>query len=338
MSLCPQCLCGEFFRLDANFGAGLCGLMMITQDPQIQTAYDEWTAFLDTVELFQPENGGGLSGAGSPPGLIFPSTAECFEVPLLVIPTTICGLGRNVLSNNYPTIGGLQDLIRSELLPRLDYAISRLTVVAQDQSYVFTVTPQMQGDPDEDALELDYTEICAGLVMLQGARAAADILVAYDFNFTSYESLGMLEAFEQTNSFLGLTSGGAANLVQAKSSLLSAINYLESGINFLMEEGDDQSNDIIKIGGDFDIDDLNEILDYADSARQALEGEWIVSGDWDDNSSTPDEELTIYIIGFFDGGIDNFKAMLPPYTVTVEWDTADWSYEYNYLRVLTCSD
>jgi len=42
-------------NLDANFGAGLTELLIITNDQQIQDAFDEWEAFLDTALIFEVE-------------------------------------------------------------------------------------------------------------------------------------------------------------------------------------------------------------------------------------------------------------------------------------------
>ena len=233
--LYSQALAQDASNLYANFGVGLCGLLMITQDAQIQAAWDEWYAFLDTTELFSPPGSSGLENSSLFPELGLPNSTSDLNIPLNAIIASIYGV-TNGLQSDVPTIAGVQSLFENELIPRLNDAISKLTVVAQDTTFIFEVTPQMQGDPYEDPLELDYTEICAGLAELYSIRALADIFIAYNLSFESYDSLGMLEAFAQSSNFLGLKSSGSQKLADASYCLDKAIDYVESGVNFLKLE------------------------------------------------------------------------------------------------------
>ena len=314
---------------DANFGAGLCGLMMITQDTEINQAWDEWSAFLDTTELFEPPGGAGLQGCQpSLPG--FPSFQELSNLPPAMVPAAIGGMVAMAASSP-PMFSDLQNLIENELLPRLQEAYNRLEVVDDDPAYVFTVTPQMQGDPEEDSVELDLTEIYAMEVSLLVADAFARILISYNVDFASYDSLGLLQAFQQnaSNSFLKLRSGGAGHLAMSKSNLITALNKAKTGISFLENETDYQGDDIIVIEPE-NQEDLDSIKASIDYALEALDGNWSYTTDWDNDPLTPEVEVTFNLASFFDNPISDFKALLPDYEVSIEVRPDDYWYEYHY--------
>lgn len=149
--------------------------------------------------------------------------------------------------------------------------------------------------------------------------------------------MGVIEIFDQNSSFFGLKSNGAGWLTQAQSKLLSASDWLDKGINFLKNESDNQSDDIIKINDTVDEADLDSILVYIDDFNQAITGEYSYTADWDDNWNTPDAELTFGLDNFFQGDFLGIKHYLPAYTVYAERDTIDWDYDYNYFSE-PCSD
>lgn len=327
-NLYVQALEKDGSNLDANFGAGLCGMLMLSQDSEFQGVWDEWMDFLLEED---PPSG---SSAGTLPELGFPYNGDNFNLPLGLVPGAVRSLA-SAADFEFPSIGRLQAMVRNSILTRLNYAVDRLRYVALYPDYEFIVTPMMQGDPNEDALEIDKTEVCAALVPLYLVRGFLNIMVAYDFDINPGDSADVLQSLEQSSGFLGLVSDGNTRLSTAKSSFLYAAEYLEEGINFLRNETDDQSNDVIKIDGDgLHEADLDSILEYLDDYRQALTGNYEFTADFDDDPGTPEQDLTVRLTAFFNGGIPNFKALLPTYTVEVEAESLWTWYDYHFEEVV----
>ena len=191
-----------------------------------------------------------------------------------------------------------------------------------------------------DPLEMDLTEIYALQVSLHMLKIVADMAVAYNLDFTGYDSLGIVDALNPGSGFLTVRNSGQS-LSDAKASLLSAIDKLESGISFLRNEADSQDDDIIKMDpGSQEDTDLDSILAYTDEAREFLTTGLTFSEDWDDNEDTPNEDLTIILGEYFDTPVQDLKSLLPDYTVTVGKDTSygDYNWFYGQSQVYTSVD
>jgi hypothetical protein len=311
-------------NLDANFGLALTNILMLTQDQELQKVWDDWDKYLQEYNPFEaPVSGSSASHLH----VGFPTSIRYFNIPGATLAKAIIGTQKMALVDA-PKLSSIQIILESKLLPKLNLASQALERVDDNQSYRFIVTPRMLGDPDEDQLEIDLTEIYALEVSVNVLRAMVGIAVAYNVDFVSYDSVGIYEAFRLGSSFMTLRNNGAY-LGQAKTSLLTAIDKLESGINFLRNERDSQSDDIIKIGSD-DVDnaDLDTIMAHINDARNVLTRNHTLTQDWDFNESTPDRALTINVGNFFDNPIADFKAKLPPYIVKVARDTIDYSYRF----------
>ena len=217
-----------------------------------------------------------------------------------------------------PLLEDIQIIIEQNLIPKLSIAIQALQIFDTNTDYTFTVTPKMQGDLDEDAVELDLTEIYMMEVGLNLLNSISNMIVAYSAGFTSFDSAAIKENLTQGSGFLALRTNGATNMAQAKSSLLEASAKLDDAIEFLRAETDDQNDDIIKIGTDeFHESDLDDITEENADFRTYLNQGWIMTEDWDDNFDTPDEPLTFAFGSLFDDPIEDFKELIPAYTVSV---------------------
>jgi hypothetical protein len=100
---------------------------------------------------------------------------------------------------------------------------------------------------------------------------------------------------------------------------LAAVDAVDAGIQFLLNETDSQDNDIIKTGPD-DIS-RNELIDFRvndlPKFRDVFSEEGLVlTEDWDDDSLTPDVELTINAHNFFSDPVTDWKRVLPPYAIS----------------------
>ena len=316
-------------NLDANFGAGLTEILIVTLDPDVNAVFDKWDRYLDTASFFQPKTAiyseKGFAKKIAQPG--FPTGKKDFIIPSNFLLSSIFGVFYTGLTNP-PQIHEVQDLIDSKLLPKVDYALVRLKKVASNPGYTFIITPKMQGDPEEDSLELDLTEIYLIITGLDLSKALCNIATSYNFDFPSYDSAGLAQVIPQNSDFLSLRPGGATKLASAKAAFLDACDNLEDAIHFLRNETDNQNNDVIKIGPD-DVTnkDLDSVLAYIPRVRNTLEISEDVTADFDDDGF--DETVAFAAGAFFDNPIQNLKRdLLPGYTTRVERDSSGWCYSY----------
>lgn len=311
-------------NLDVNFGLSLCNILMMTHDQQLIDAFDHWEEYLNETSPFEaPLSANSKSNLK----MGFPTSKDYFNIPGKTIANTVIGIHKMALVDP-PQLSTIQNILQNKMLPKLDFAINALDLIDNNPGFTFNITPRMQGDKNEDNLEIDLTEIYALEVSLNVLRAVVDITVSYDINFASYDSAGIILALSHGSDFLTLRNGGSY-LVEAQSSLLTAIDKLEDGIDFLRNETDLQDDDVIKISEE-DEAGLDSILAHTDEVREILQSPQVYTEDWDDDESTADEALTIDLSRFFQNPINDFKAKLPAYTVSVGRDTVDYDYYYTY--------
>jgi hypothetical protein len=313
----------------ANFGAGVLEVVMLTRNPQVQDFFDRLTAFLDSGSYFEVSAGAAALGGKSlsvAPVLRF----RDFSMPVLT-PLTI---GRRLcgrLDENEPTVAELQSICLNYILPRITTAIQRLTIVAANETFTFMVTPRMQGDPDEDPVELDQTEIRLTVAALDGMAALLNQFCAYNLNFPSYDGAAMQQAFSQGSSFAALVSGGANRMATARQAWLDALDQLGSAIYFLEHETDDQSNDAIRIDPYDDLTqaDLDSVMHYLPLIRQCLTSSQTFALDTDNDPWTPPENIEISLAALFNDPITDFKDLFPTYTVSLDTQEVetDWVYD-----------
>lgn len=321
-------------NLDANFGAGLTEILMVTLDNSVNAVFDEWDAYIDTGSFFAPKSAihpeknfaRGIVKRG------FPTGKKDFLLPSNFLLSSISRIFYTALTDP-PQIHEIQNLIDDVLLPRVDYALERLRKVASDPDYTFIITPKMQGDVDEDPLELDMTEIYLIITGLDLLKSLCSMAIAYNFDFPSYDSAGLAQVIPQDSDFLSLRSGGDSKLASAKSAFLDACDNLENAINFLRSETDDQNDDIIKIDPDgVANEDLDSILAYIPRVKNTLLSSENITADFDGDGT--DETVAFSVGAFFDNPISNLKQdLLPGYTTRVERDSSGWWWDKEYFWV-----
>ncbi|KPL03464.1 MAG: hypothetical protein AMJ73_06965 [candidate division Zixibacteria bacterium SM1_73] len=330
-------------NLDAHFGAGLTEILIVTLDNSVNEVFDEWDTFLDTASLFEAKSAVNSEEkfAKKIVNRGFPTGKEDFLLPSNFLVSSIFSVFYTGLTNP-PQIHEIQDLIDNKLLPKVDYALVHLEKVASDTHYSFIITPEMQGDLEEDSLELDMTEIFLIITGLDLLKSFCSIAIAYNFDFPSYDSAGLAQVIPQNSDFLSMRSTGESKLASAKSAFLDACDDLENAVNFLRGETDNQNDDIIKIDSDgVADDDLDSILTYLPRIRNSFNTFEDVTADFDDDGE--DETVAIAVGAFFGNPINNLKQdLLPGYTTKVERDSTLWwhvepwhepQYGYEYFLV-----
>jgi hypothetical protein len=309
---------------DANFGLALTGIFMITQDQDIDDAFDEWTTYLQSNIPFDAP----LAKRRQP---TFPTSLNDFKIPINNLAKAITGTCKMAFLDA-PKLGSIQGLMESKLLPKINFACRALDRVDNNPGYVFTLTPKMQGDLMADPLQIDLTEIYALEVGVNLFAFLVNMGLSYNVDMNSYDSLGIIESLTPGSSFLTVRQSGLF-LTNAKNALLTAANKIIAGISFLRDETDDQSDDIIKVDPQ-DEADLDEIINSTNDFLDRMVNGFAVTDDWDDDPATPEEELTFDFSEFFDDPIEDFKQLVPAYNVSVGRDTLGYEYEWNYESTL----
>ncbi len=323
-ALFKEALALDAANLDANFGAGLTELLVFSQDAEVQAVFDAWDAFLETGSAFVAEDlGSSAMSLGSLlPGALRQSPFQTLNEKEMAY--SYLNLFKLVVSDP-PTIRDIQDVIEIVFLPSLDYALERFDVVDDSSTYSFIITPKMQGDLLEDPVEFDLTEVYVLEVAMNLLRSFCSVAVAYNVGPSAYDSAAVIEFLSQGSGFLSLrTPNGATQMAAAKQSLLDASSSLDNAVSFLKAETDDQSDDIITIDP-ADVAELDSITKYNAEFRDSLETGLTLTEDWDGDGPLGPEPLTFNFGSLFDNPIQDFKSLLPAYTVTVGRDTA---YEY----------
>jgi len=315
-------------NLDANFGAGLTEMLVFSQDPDVQAVFDAWEAFLDSGSAFVADTSLSLSVLSRStilPGAFGKSPFQVLNEKEVAY--SYLNLYKLVISDP-PTIGDIQDVMESVFLPRLDYALERFDIVDEDPTYTFTITPKMQGDLQEDPVEFDLTELYVLEAAVNLIRSFCSVAVAYTVGSSAYDSTAIIEFLSQGSGFLSLRTNGATQMAKAGETLLDASYKLDDAVAFLKAETDPQSDDIITITpGELEEADLDSVTQYNAEFRDYFLNGITLTEDWDGDYTTPDEDLTFNFSTLFDTPIQDFKSLLPDYTVTVGRDT---SYDHDW--------
>lgn len=318
----------------AHFGKGLLEILMLSRETAMQQIFDDWKAFFERDSMFEIELPTLMRRQPAKPTLIFSGSQLTLPVmsPLTMLKQLTDG---NRITNVDPTIRDLQDFLLQHLVPRLSTAIQHLQFVANQPSFTFVVTPRMQGDPNEDAVYLDLTEVNATLSALNVLKAQLLQWCAYDLSFENYTASGMRTAFAQNSSFLSLRDGGSQRMAEAGDCWLSAIDALNRAITHLESETGNQSRHLIKIDPNDGISraDLDTLKHYLPKVRQAFVTSERFTMDADNNENTPDVTLDISMRQFFYNPVVNLKGLFPPYTVTL--DTGEVTERYHRYENLS---
>lgn len=317
-------------NLDANFGAGLTEILLFSQDAEVQAVFDAWEAFLDTGSAFVADTS--LSSPALSLGFLLPGAFRQAPIRTLnekEVAYSYLNLFKLVVSDP-PTIGDIQDVIESVFLPDLDYALERFNVVDDSSTYSFIITPKMQGDVQEDSVEFDLTELYVLEAAVNLIRSFFSVAVAYNISPSAYDSAAIVDFLTPGGGFLSLrTPNGATQMAAAKQSLLDASEALDNAIAFLKAETDDQSDDIIIAPEN--VADLDLITEDNAEFRDSLETGLTLTEDWDGDGPLGPEPLTFNFSVLFDDPIQDFKSLLPTYSVAVGRDTVydygDWQHQ-----------
>ena len=318
----------------ARFGLAVCDLLSLSADPRVNEAFDEWEAYLDENTPFERPSKNADRRLGVPLGL--PGGAGSLDLPFDLIRCTALAQLKMSLQGVEPEIVEVQQILLEVVLPRAEAVAELLGPVVEDENFTFIVSGKMQGDLYEDPVEIDQTDVlalsAACKVLLAGVHAA----VAYDVQFPGYDEAGMLAGFNRTSgNLLRLRTGGAAHMQQVPGLFVAAVDELDDAIDLLFAESDDQDDDAIRIGPDAisEQDLVNIQDDWLPEVRESFgnNGGTAHTENWDSDWETPDVPLVIDLYSFFTDPVEDWKLVLPAYTLDTE--ARPWSgYDYHYTQ------
>ena len=361
----------------ANFGAAISGLLTVTTDETLWEFHENWRQWdqgNDDDFIFPDGNrslGGSPASFGLPDGMNSFLIADKINfinyLPLsYLFSYMFMSDGGNdndqseVIIPETPDIEELMTIIETELIGRLTNSINYLeNTVGQD--YTFVITGEMQDHPEGD-LEMDDTEFYAMKAHMHLLRGVLYGLTAYSIDVDAETFDSDFSYLEQNSSFLALRNSNA--LPNAHDDMMAMITSLYNGINFLDNETDGQSDDMIR---QQEISDFNS--EHESTIFQYLHPETGIAQEYfnDDfteeicsQSCTYDDgmggwswyyqcedvdcfDLTINLKNFMQSPPNNLKEIMPDYsiiTTTVE-ETDYWS-EYlhapNTLDLSSCAN
>jgi len=320
---------------EARFGLAVTSLLILSVDTEVNAAFDEWEAYLDAYTPFEADKSRGRHFGLS---LGFPSGEGAFDLPFDLVTHTVLANVKSALDVDEPRISRVQDIFRTIILPRVEEVISLLGPVVADADFTYMVSPRMQGDLEEDAAEIDHTDVLALRAACELLAAGCHIVAAYDLQLPSYDGDGLLQGLDRAtgNMFRLCTLAdhgidGEASMALVPARVIAAVDDVDAAITSLLSETDPQDDDVIKT----DPDDLSEsdLLEFQDlelvNIRQGFAGNVVHTEDWDGESWTPEVALTINLFDFFDAPPADMKHLLPPYEVSLELTGHGDGFELN---------
>jgi hypothetical protein len=316
-------------RLRARFGAAVLGMLILSTDSEVNAAFDEWSQYLADRVPFEvvPAPSGPL---GIPTGLTSPRRA--LRLPFDVVPLSLVAQTRAPLGTLDPQISRVQAILRERVLPRLSEAIAHLNVIGADPSFQFIVTPDMQGDPDADPVEIDRTDALALRAACKLLASACHVAVAYELGFPAYDRASLLAAIQPGSGWLALLPDGGSQMSLARTDILGSLNDVEATIGSLLDERDNQDDDVIRVGpGALERASLDSVTARLGQVRQALDGGFTLTADWDGRAATPEVPLRVNLRPMFDTPVQDWKQLLPAYAGSAQERPFNRSWVYDYV-------
>ncbi len=318
-------------NLEARFGLAVCDLLILSQDPDVIDAFDAWQDYLDLHTPFETDKSGGNPMLGL---MAMPSNGAALNLPFdLVRNTALANV--NALAAGEPQVAEVQRILKDVVLPRVEEALAMLGPVADSAGFQYMVSGRMQGDEYEIDREIDQTDVLALKAALRLLIAGIKVAVSIEVQFASYDDVGLMDGLDQDTGHIGtLVDGGIAWMQSVPASITAAADDLALAIDKLEAETDNQNNDVIKVGPqDIDQADLDEIRDdHIPDIKQAFSAGGITyTEDWDGDRATPDVPLHVDLHAFFNSPVEDFKDLLPAYTLT-----AEARYSWNFDEDIFC--
>jgi hypothetical protein len=262
----------------ANFFYSVTRLLTLLDDAEVQT-------FLDRL---------GISSEGRN---LYDWTADFQED----------GDGNIILPENSPSSGELIGLLKSKLLSEINAALGNLSYISNTFNFIL----EAEESPDDQSYEIDYGDVLLYKALLQGLKAVILILDAYNLDVDIDSTLTLInsDSFSINEDLLDnypnlLKLHPTNQLGVSKTTIADAVDNYAAALDFVENEGDDQTNDLFKIDEDDLVSLIELILIFI---KDSLYGP--VSLDEED----PESPLKLDLSVFFDHPFD-LRDLLPRFS------------------------
>lgn len=290
---------------DAQFGAAITEMLVAYSDPDINKIIKQFDSSMNNNSLEKVFANG-----------LIPFSTSQMNAPIGAAATNLFAI-HNLALTDPPLISKVQEVMRDKLLPRVTYAIDRLSVLESDTTFSFIVSGRMQGDPTLQPYKLYCTEAGFSNGLMYGLKFIIEEFLIYQFPLQDYKQATLINALSQNNTtFFVLATDGTTRAANAKNALTSMINKIQNGIHYLETFSGKKNDAVIKMGsGGIKQNDLDTVKTYLNKMLNALNQDVTVelkAADTDGNDYT----IKVNLGNFFNNLPTNPKqAFLPTYTV-----------------------
>jgi len=291
----------------AQFGAAVTEVYLLQDDPELQSLAGQF-------QLFQP---GALpvSHGRLARRVAFSQRVESLRSSV-VGPYTPGRMGAAVvrtlaLAGNEPdSISEIQAIVRTKVMPKLQYAEDRLNAAEAAADFRMFIDPAVTGLPD--TLEIDKTELYLLDSVINGVQGWLGILTAYNFDVenSDFEHVNAESLLAPGTTWATLHPYGHLALAQAKNDFETVKARFDAAAAYLANESDDQANDLIPQEW-LSTQDYADLADGIDQMYAALTGPILVPAR---DANDQEFDLQVDLGRFLVPGIDDLKKALPNHT------------------------
>ncbi len=290
---------------DAHFGLAITDIFSLGTNAEIRSLFGS-LGFLSGPGILQSAASTSLSSYG---GFMKDRLFTAFRGPL----SSALGKGPSQQAANPPSY--YQNIIETSLLPKLTSAVNHLTVVLENSTYYFLITPQLTNGAATETYRIDATEINLLKAVLQLGVTEASLVTAYNIDYDATSSTAVSQAWQPASAFLALRTSGSQRMKDARTSFVGAASSIQACLSYLMTESANPQTDLINYNP-ADQPAFQEVIKGLDTIKTFLSGPY-----------TPPSGPTVNFKNFFDDAIPNYKQMVPPYTVSVQANPAPGYYD-----------
>ncbi len=221
-------------------------------------------------------------------------------------------LGRAV--SDPPAISEVQRIVKTVVMPRLQYAEDRLAVLESDPQFSIKLPPSLTEEPD--TLEVDLGEIYMLDAVVNGVQGWLGLLVAYNFDVPSYEHVNAESLLAPGTAWATLHPDGALQLAGARLNLLRVKTQIDQAVSYINAETDDQTDDLI-LATDLQSQGFLDFLDGVNQVAATLNG--VITIQVDDYLGAP-FAMQLHLERFFAAPIADLKTKFPNVAFDLQGD------------------
>lgn len=291
----------------AQFGAAISEILTAFWDTTIYNVISEF----ETSAMNKPISG--LIG-----NAIIPTRTSQMILPTENTAQAVLSMYKTAITNP-PLISRVQNMLRNNLLPRINFAIACLEVCETNPSFRFKISGKMQGDPSLDTVSIYRTEVYLTDALLHGIRSMLNSMLIYKFDLPDYSNASIVAALQQNStSFFYINTDGQTRASTAKSDLMSVISKFRSGLNDLQNISGTKSDALIRTGqngmSQDEINQVNTVLDRATTVLTTTQVITLKNADSDGNDYTINLNLGAMLTNL---PANPKSAFLPAYSVAL---------------------